>query len=472
MYQYCRYLFILFALIISGCARAGIDSSRGSQEAREPALARQAGEETRPRPIEAEILDEPTGVVTLNEAVGFALVNSPQLRAFSRALRAAEARELQAGLRPNPEVELEIEEFGGSGPLSGLGAAETSIRLGQLIELGDKRAKRARLAGIETDLERWEYEAQKLDVMQRVASAFVDVLAAQEQVALVDELVELSEKSYGAVEQRVAAGKDSPVELTKARVAVSTAKLSHARAGQALASARMQLALAWGSEAPAYEKVSGAFYVVSRVPSFDALARLLETTPDLERWSSETRRRQAALELERARAVPGVNITGGVAHFREIDDTAFIVGLAVPLQMFDRNQGEIEAATQMLAKSRDDSKAAQMSVRTALAKAVQGLSTAFTESSLLRDEVLPAAQSAYEAADEGYRQGKFDYLDVLDAQRTLFEARVQYVASLTTYHKTRAAIERLIGQALPERADLSTVTPKPKPLSEDSSDEK
>lgn len=448
MYRYCGYLFILFALIASGCARAGVDSSRGSQGAREPALARQGTEGTRPGSIEAEILDEPTGVVTLNDAVGFALVNSPQLRAFSRALRAAEARALQAGLRPNPKLEMEIEEFGGSGELSGFDAAETSIKLGQLIELGEKRAKRARLAGLETDLERWEYESQKLDVMYRVASAFVDVLAAQEQVALVDELVELSEKSYGAVEQRVLAGKDSPVEQTKAKVAVSTAKLSHARASQALASARMQLALAWGSEAPAYDKVSGAFYAVSPVPPYGELARLLDENPDLARWSTETRRRQAALELERARAVPGVNIKGGVAHFNEIDDTAFIVGLAIPLQMFDRNQGQIEAATQMLAKSRDDSRVAQMSVRTALAAAVQGLSTAFTESSLLRDEVLPAAQKAYEAADEGYRQGKFDYLDVLDAQRTLFEARVQYVASLTTYHKTRAAIERLIGRGL------------------------
>ena len=448
MYEYCGSLFILLAFMASGCAQVDRHSPYANSEARELASARRVAEEKRLRPAEAEVAGEPNGVVTLSDAVSFALVNSPQLRAFSRALRAAEARELQAGLRPNPQFEVEIEEFGGSGDLNGFDAAETSIQLGQLIELGDQRAKRRRLAGIETALERWDYESRKLDVMHGVASAFVDVLAAQEQVALVDELVELSQKSYGAVEQRVAAGKDSPVEQTKAKVAVSTARLSHARATQALASARTRLALAWGSEAAAYDEVTGDFYAISPVPAYGELARLLEKNPDLARWNTETRRRKAALDLERARAAAGVNVRGGVAHFGESDDTAFIVGLAIPLQTFDRNQGQIEAATQMLAKTRDDSKVAQMNVRTALAGAVQGLSTAFTEAGLLRDEVLPAARSAYEAAEEGYRQGKFDYLEVLDAQRTLFEARVQYVSSLTTYHRTRAAIERLIGRGV------------------------
>jgi cobalt-zinc-cadmium efflux system outer membrane protein len=255
-------------------------------------------------------------------------------------------------------------------------------------------------------------------------------------------------------------------------VAVSTAKLSHARATQALVAARVQLALAWGSEVPAYDEVAGDFYALSAVPAYAELAGLLEENPDLARWATETRRRQAVLNLERARAVPGLNLRGGVAHFGESDDTAFIVGLAIPLQTFDRNQGQIEATTQMLAKTRDDSKAAQLSLRTALAGAVQGLSTAFTEAGLLRDEVLPAARSAYEAAEEGYRQGKFDYLEVLDAQRTLFEARVQYVSSLTTYHKTKAAIERLIAHPLPEPHFSATATGTPGLLSEDLSHEK
>ena len=80
--------------------------------------------------------------------------------------------------------------------------------------------------------------------------------------------------------------------------------------------------------------------------------------------------------------------------------------------------------------------------------AYQALSTAFVEATLLRDEMMPGAQSAFDAINEGYRQGKFGYLEVLDAQRTLFEARGQYLEALAAYHTAVAEVERLIGEAL------------------------
>ena len=329
------------------------------------------------------------------------------------------------------------------------------MQLGQLIELGGKRAKRTKLAGIENDLVQSDYESKKLDVMYDVTLAFVEVLAGQEQLALMQEVVGLSEKTYGAVEQRVTAGKDAPVESAKAKVVVANAKLRRARAERQVASARTRLALAWGSETPRFRYVRGDFYRISPVPPLAALTPLIVGTPDLMRWDTEIRRRHAVLEVERTKRVPDVGVRGGLAHFSETDDTAFIAGLSIPLPAFNRNQGGIEAAGQMLAKTRDDREAAQMNVRAALARALEGASIAFTEASVLTDEIMPAARVAYEAADEGYRQGKFDYLDVLDAQRTLFEARMQYVSSLTSYHTTRAGIERLIGRGL----DTMNVTP-------------
>jgi len=457
------FLSVWLALLGTGCAYKSTASS--------PSQARpgRAVAENR-NPTSAVV--EPNGVVTLNDAVRFALINHPTLRAFPWEQRAAEARTLQASLLPNPELEVEIEEFGGTSNRRGFDGAETSIQLGQLIELGGKRAKRMKLAGIERDLIQSGYESKKLDVMYDVTIAFVEVLATQEQLALARELVGLSEKTYGAVEQRVAAGKDAPVEQAKAKVVVAKARLELARAERRLASAQTRLALAWGSTAPRFRSARGDFYRVSPVPLLDELTDLITDNPDLSRWDTEIRRRHATLELERAKRIPDVGMRGGLLHFNEGDDTAFIAGLSIPLPAFNRNQGGIEAAGQMLAKTRDDRQAAEMNVRTALARAIEGASIAFTEAGVLKDEVLPAAQSAYEAADEGYRQGKFDYLDVLDAQRTLFEARVQYVSSLTMYHQRRAAIERLIGRSVPEPRLSATAITTPKPLSEELSDEK
>ena len=146
--RYCCLLSVWWVLLLTGCAYSSTASSPA------PAPPGRAVAENRNT---TSTVVEPNGVVTLNDAVRFALVNHPALRAFSWERRAAEARALQAGLLPNPELDVGIEEFGGAGARRGFEGAETSIELGQLIELGDKRFRRTRVAEIEKDLAQWGY---------------------------------------------------------------------------------------------------------------------------------------------------------------------------------------------------------------------------------------------------------------------------------------------------------------------------
>ena len=66
--------------------------------------------------------------------------------------------------------------------------------------------------------------------------------------------------------------------------------------------------------------------------------------------------------------------------------------------------------------------------------------------------MLPGARSAFDAVSEGYRLGRFGLLDVLDSQRTLFEARHEYLRAATDYHKAVVDVERLIGDRLDSTA--------------------
>ncbi len=149
---------------------------------------------------------EPPSSVTLRQALSFALLNNPELAAFSWEIRAREAQELQAGLRPNPEFGVEVENFGGSGSLSGFEGSETTIWLGQLIELGGKRSKRAQVASLERDLASWDYESRRMDVFAEVAKSFFAVLAAQERVALAESISRIAERATERVAERVRAG--------------------------------------------------------------------------------------------------------------------------------------------------------------------------------------------------------------------------------------------------------------------------
>jgi len=390
--------------------------------------------------------DDPTGTITLRDAMTLALVNNPKLKAFSLDIRAAEARKLQAGLLPNPEIDLEVEEFGGTGGRAGFDSSQTSIQIGQLIELADKRSRRTHLATLEKDLAELDFKSKRLDVMSDVARAFIDVLAAQEQISLSKELVDLSEKTHSTVAERVRAGQDSPVEETKAKIALSNTRIEFERAGKELVSARYQLTASWGSSNPAFEKVSGGFYDMSGAPSLEELAGLISQNPDMARWPSEKERSRAALELEKAKAASDIKLGGGIQYFDEGDDSAFILGLSIPMPLFDRNQGNIQEAMYMLAKTEEQRKAVETNLRAALAEASTKLSSSFSEITIIKNDVLPLARSAFDAAGQGYREGKFEYLMVLDSQRTFFEVRGRYIEALAGYHKARTDVERLIGR--------------------------
>jgi len=390
----------------------------------------------------------PTGVVTLKDALAYALMHNPDLKAFSFEIRAAEARTLQAGLRPNPEMGIEIEEFGGSGERSGSDAMETTIQLGQLIELGGKRDKRIGLASLDRERTRWDYESARLDVMLKVTQAYVAVLAAQERVALNGKLLDVARKAQSAVTQRVEAGKDPPVEELRAGIALSRSEIGAKKAANALATARRELAAALGRETIDFEKVTGEFYTAAPVPSFDDIAVAITNSPDIERWAAEERRRRAAVDLEKAKATSDVTVAGGVQYFEEGSDAAFVVGVALPIPLFNRNQGGVEEAMENLAKTREQHKAAKIKRMAALDVAMNRLAGAYDEVAALQNDVLANARRAFETAYQGYEEGKFDYLYILDTQRTLFETRAQYIDAVETYHKARADVERLIGQQI------------------------
>ena len=152
-------------------------------------------------------------------------------------------------------------------------------------------------------------------------------------------------------------------------------------------------------------------------PACRAATERLVQNPEIARWATEMAQRRAAVELGKARRVPDPTIGGGFRHTRETGDNAMVMEFSMPLPVFDRNQGGFLEARYQLAKAEEERRAAEIQGRTALAEAYAALSSAFVEATRLKNEVLPGAQRAFDAASEGYRQGKFGFLDVLDAQR-------------------------------------------------------
>jgi outer membrane protein, heavy metal efflux system len=446
-----RVPLLIFLCLLSGArAFAGtlvIEEGRRIAEAHDPAppAAFGPGEERPPTLAAAESAE-----LTLREALALTLQTNPELGAFSQEVRATEAAVLQADVLPNPVLEIGGDNLGNARKADA-GDRAAVIQIGQLIELGGKRAARVRLAETGRDLANWDYEAKRIDILSQVTRRFVDVLASQQRETLAAESLRLAQQVTDAVAKRVQAGKASPVEETKARLATAAAQVELEQAKRELISARNALGALWGSGRPRFEKAVGDLERIAPLPAYERLAERVRGNPDLARWSSEVTRRQAAIDAERAKAVPDVTVTAGALRFSQFDDYAYGIKISLPIPLFDRNRGGILEANSRLDKATDEQRAAESRLFTELAQACQRLAAIEKEIETLRMTLLPGAQSAYEAATKGYQLGKFGFLDVLDAQRTLFQTRSQYLRALADYQRGVAEIERLIGGPLDDR---------------------
>lgn len=403
---------------------------------------------------ETTYIIESNGVLTLEDVLALTVMHNPELKVFSLETQAASSRQLQSGLWPNPMLEVEIEDFGGTGESSGFKTSETTFKLSQIIELGNKSQKRERVASFETELAGIDYRSKKLEVFSKAAKAFILVLKAQEKLNLSNELLKLSKNTFNTVEKRVSAGKDSPVERTRASVALANNKISHRKIRRNLEYAKKYLASFWGQKnlvfssktgnPTTFDRATGSLDIVERLPLLEDLAVQLKLSPDYTRWESEIKKSQAALSLEKSKAIGNIKIAAGMKRIKEIDENLFLFSVMIPLPLSDRNQGAKQAAMYNVSKSREAQRLAWLKLQSEFYKTYQSFVDSYSQAMSLKNEVLPGATDMFEAAERAYKEGKVDYLNVLDAQRTLFGVKNDYIENLAAYHIAKTEIERFV----------------------------
>jgi len=395
--------------------------------------------------VPSTVFDFKGNPVTLQKAIDLAVKHNPVLNASRWERRAMDGRVLQAGLLPNPEIEAETENFAGSGAYNSFDGVETKVELSQLIELGGKRAKRSTYAARGRDLAQWDYEVTRADVVARARLAFMNVLFAQERSILMRKLLQLADQVLQTTSERVKAGKISPMEEIKAEVDRSASLIDVKHAQFDLKVARRKLSGTWGGTIPTFSEASGRLGHLLPIPSLEALRGMVSGNPDVGRWAASVEQHRAGVDLEEARGIPDLTVRVGAKHYNEVDDTAFVMGVSIPIPIFDRNQGAALEARERLAKSKEESRAVRLRVANRLAETYQELSRAHMEATDLSTHVLPRAEDAFKVSEEGFRQGKFDYLTLLDAQRTLVSVNLRHLNALFAYQKARTQVERLIG---------------------------
>ena len=387
--------------------------------------------------------------VTLADALALALEHNPQLQVFDAEVRAAEARVLQAGRWSNPEVEAEIERFAGSGEFSGTERAETTISLAQVLPLGRDVARRREVAETMAELKNWDYRTARVDVLKHVTQRFVRVLAAERRLVLARHNLELAETTARITSERVAAGDASPIEESWAVVPVVTAKLNVNRAIRTRDAALHQLSRTWGVREQQAFSVEGSLDAIRTPPPVETLVSHINQHPKVARWAEEIALRTAEREHAEAMALPDMTARFGIKQEEESGNSALVVGIAFPLPLFDQQRDAIRAAEWDEEAATLRQREAELGVEMMLNDVYVRLINAYEEAMLLRNKGLPAVHRAYEGTRTAFNEGKLHFLEVLDAQRTLFDVKRDYITALANYHIAQADIEALISTRMP-----------------------
>ena len=418
-------------------------SSLGKTVQKDPAYSKSIFSET-----EITRKEDSIQKLTLDKALKLALLHNPDLAAYSLEVRALEENTLQAGLGPNPEIEVAVENFGGNSELGGFNNAETTLMLSQKILLGDKIKKRTLAAILESDLAAWEYEGKRLEIITQVKKVLTEVLAAQETIKLNEDLLKISMDFLANINRLIKAGKVNPAEASRARIIVSTIHMDIRRAKLALRSTKSHLASLWGSVYPTFDEVDGVLDSLQPVPPLKKFQALLKQNPLLARYKKEVEQKRATIEVEKANAIPDVNVGAGFRRFNETDDGAFVAAISIPIPIRDRNQGRIAEAKTRYTKTKRELAALETRLNLELSSSYNTLITLHHEVTSLKNEILPDAEKAFKIIKEGSMRGRFTMLDVLDAERTFFEARSQYIRAITDFQIAKIEIEHLIAQEM------------------------
>jgi cobalt-zinc-cadmium efflux system outer membrane protein len=382
-------------------------------------------------------------VLTFDEAVSKTLELSPKLRIAASEVNASAGVQFQSKLYPNPLASYSVENVFGNKNWHGWNAAESRYEIAQLIELGGKREYRYQTAKLRYYAASAGFEARQLFVLNRLLKLFTLVASAQENFQVALDQTKIAEEVYKTVSAKVEAGKVSLIQQNKAEIALSTAQINLEKARAEFLKSKERLSILWGASCPDFDRVFYPFYEIIPPRHLEECLSDLRDNPELLRSQMEHLAVHQNLNLEMSLAVPDVTLILGYKTLQDTDNKGMILGASIPIPIFNRNQGNIQKARSETMKAYDQYMELELALELKLSISHKELERSYEEAERIRSTVLKVATESFELAKEGYKEGKFEYLDMLDSQKTLFEVRERYIQALLNYHQSIADIEYL-----------------------------
>ena len=396
---------------------------------------------TGPAPLTAQ-LPPSSSLLDLTDLIRLGLERNPRLAQVGFSIEAARGRALQAGLYPNPTVNVTLDELGDR---TGPGGVNTLPLVSQEIVTAGKLRLNRSAASREVDQATLNLMTQRYVLFTGIRQNYFDLLTLQRRVEILDELVKLAEKSVESTRKLLEAKQVARLDLVQLEVELERFRAEREATARELPGAFRRLAAVVGVYGLPKARLAGSLdaalpdYDLERVQQF-----VLSEHPELR--SAQVGVERAQLLLKRAQVEPIPNVTVGAGYVRQNQNRSddWTIGVSVPIPVWNRNQGNIMAAQAQVAEAVQEVGRVQNDLVERLATAYRDYAAARQRAERYRMAILPKARETYELSLKAFQGGQFEYLRVLEAQRSVAQATLEYVRAQGDAWRAASVISGLV----------------------------
>jgi len=379
--------------------------------------------------------------LTLDELLQLAVEANPTLQQAYASVQQSQGNWAQVGLYPNPTVTWHDES--NNAPFD----AHYGV-ISQEVVTGKKLKLNRAVASSDVQRAQWQVEAQNLRVLNEVRIRHIEVLGAQRQVVVAEQLLKIAEEGVRVSQLKLKAEEVSEADVLQAQIQQRQTQilLRNARFREAAAWRELSNVIGWPNLA--VRPLAGD--LEDEMPEIDwdmAWQDLVSHNPLLHAARARLAAAEVQVQREQVEPLPNLQLSGGAGRDVLPANAGFsyyTLSLGAEVPVWNRNQGNVTAAVANLQVAQAEVSRLELSLRDGLAEAFQRYQSSRNEVELYRDPIIPTAERNLSLTQKAYDEGEFDFLRVLIARRDLFQAKVDYVVSLTALRAAAIEIQGLL----------------------------
>jgi len=386
-------------------------------------------------------------VLSFSEVINKTLSNNPELKSFTHQYAASEGKIKQSTLPTRKELNLNVEDFAGSNELAGISGMQTTLSVSWVME-NELLSSRYNLAKSSQGMIASNEKIKRLALANETAKLFINALALQEQVNVINDAIKLSESAVNEINKRVSAGKTFQADLLRAEAELAQQKLIAEDLNHEIQIAYKSLAAQWGEQSLNEAVLTGSLEINNKPISYESLKHQLNKNPRITQLATIERINEAKIDLAIAENKPRWKFMTGLRRNERTDDMSLVAGFTRPIGVKNRSSAKVAELKANMSQQISQYESLKITLQTSLYGFYQLMMHNSHLAEKLSGEIIPKLKAAQVKTKEAYLIGRYGYLDLKNVQDDLIDAQLTLLEARLNFHLNKIEIEAITGSQL------------------------